>query len=102
LPGTISRYLIVSVLALERTYFVLVVHPFFLPETDYPKGLVSKLIHRDIQMLPDYMDDWDGLWYPGRIKIRKIGEQRPGESAHSFPVCRGSALSDGTEAAQAV
>ncbi len=62
--------IIVSVLALERTSFILAAHPAFIPEKESTD--MFGLLH-DIEFnRPGYMDPWDCLLHPGQIDISNI------------------------------
>lgn len=67
--GTGSRFqflnIIVSVLALERSGFILAAHPAFLPEKFAPPE--ETLIDSAYPGRPALFDDWDSLWHPGQI-----------------------------------
>ena len=59
--------IIVSVLALERTAFILAAHPAFIPESESTDilGMFS-----GVQLnQPSYQDPWDCLLHPGQIDI---------------------------------
>ena len=62
--------IIVSVLALERSAFILAAHPAFIPETESTEllGLLSGIeFYR-----PGYHDPWDCLLHPGQIDIGNL------------------------------
>ena len=62
--------IIVSVLALERSAFILAAHPAFIPETE---STVMLGMFSGIQFnRPGYQDPWDCLSHPGQIDIGNI------------------------------
>ena len=64
--------IIVSVLALERSGFILAAHPGFLPVPYGEEPTVSTLVNARSSETPDHEDDWDSLWHPGRIPRQTI------------------------------
>ena len=62
--------IIVSVLALERTSFILAAHPAFIPEEESTDmlGMLSGIQFNR----PGYQDPWDCLSHPGQIDISNI------------------------------
>ncbi len=61
---------IISVLAQRQTYFILAVHPFFLPEA-YAMD-TRQWFRRRQSGQPSYTDDWDCLWRPGQADTPDI------------------------------
>ena len=64
--------IIVSVLALERSGFILAAHPSFIPEEYSIK--ILELLPKLRFYQPGYADDWDCLWHPGKVDVRNIAE----------------------------
>ena len=62
--------IIVSVLALERTSFILAAHPAFIPENE-SIDLLAVLSALEFNR-PGYQDPWDCLSHPGQIDISKL------------------------------
>ena len=62
--------IIVSVLALERSAFVLAAHPAFIPETE-SIALLDMLSGIEFNR-PGYQDPWDCLLHPGQIDIGNL------------------------------
>ena len=62
--------IIVSVLALERTSFILAAHPAFIPE-DHSIDLPAMLSGIEFNR-PAYQDPWDCLSHPGQIDIGNL------------------------------
>ena len=64
--------IIVSVLALERSGFILAAHPSFIPEEYSIK--ILELLSQVRFYQPGYADEWDCLWHPGKIDARNIAD----------------------------
>ena len=64
--------IIVSVLALEKSGFILAAHPAFLPKEHAPEN--SNLINSTQPGEPGLTDDWDCLWHHGQIDPATIDD----------------------------